>query len=445
MKRSGRPASLFPAAAATYGANLAVAVLSLVNVLIVARALGPSGRGDVAFLIAVGLLTSHLASMSVHEANANLAGSEPAVRSRLGTNSVLFALALGAAAMLVVVTVVALFPAVGGEVDRALLWVALTVVPVFVLKNYLSFLVRADYGFAVANIAWVVGPVCGVAVNGLLALTGVITVGLAIVVWVGGQVAGTVILACYVARHVGFGPPDLALARRTLRFGLRAHLGRLMEVGNYRVDQWFLGAIAGSRELGLYSIAVAWAEVLFYLPGVLGLVQRPDLVRANAREAARLAAKVCRVALLLAVAAALALVVAAPLLCVTVFGEPFAGSVDDLRVLALGAFGIALLELLKNALLAQRRALAASAAVAVAFSLTVVLDLILIPSYGGLGAAIATAAAYTGGGVAVALIFTRALGGRLGELVPGPGDVVWLMRRLRALAAMRAPVREVVR
>ena len=55
-----------------------------------------------------------------------------------------------------------------------------------------------------------------------------------------------------------------------------------MLLGNYRLDQWFVGAIAGSRELGLYSVAVAWAEALWYLPTALASVQRPDLVRAAA-------------------------------------------------------------------------------------------------------------------------------------------------------------------
>ena len=54
-----------------------------------------------------------------------------------------------------------------------------------------------------------------------------------------------------------------------------------MGVGNYRADQWIVGSIAGARELGLYSVAVAWAELLFYLPGVISLLQRPDLVRAT--------------------------------------------------------------------------------------------------------------------------------------------------------------------
>jgi O-antigen/teichoic acid export membrane protein len=194
-----------------------------------------------------------------------------------------------------------------------------------------------------------------------------------------------------------------------------------------------LGAMVGPRELGLYSIAVAWAELLFYLPGVLVLVQRPDLVRATPAEAVRRTLRVCRVGFLLSGAAAAVILVIAPWLCAGVFGERFRGSIDDLRVLALGAFGIVAFELLRNALTAQRKPLLGSAAVGVAFVLTLVLDLLLIPRYGGLGAATATTIAYTCGGVAAGLIFARAMHARLGEMAPRLDDLHWLRRKAMLL------------
>jgi O-antigen/teichoic acid export membrane protein len=214
--------------------------------------------------------------------------------------------------------------------------------------------------------------------------------------------------------------------------GLKTHVGRIMEVGNHRADQWFLGAVAGSRELGLYSIAVSFAEVLFYMPGILVLVQRPDLVRARAREAAERAARALRTALLVSVPAVAFVLVAAPLLCTTVFGADFAGAGDDLRVLALATFGVSALELLRNALTAQRRPLLASSAVAVAFGVTVVLNVILVPGHGGIGAAIAATTAQAAGGLAAAVMFSRALGGRMTDLLPRPGDAAWLSRKMRS-------------
>ncbi len=425
------PRSRVGNAAQTYATSAGAAGLSLLNVLVVARQLGPSGRGDIAFLIAVATLTSHLAGFGIHEANANVGGTEPGLRPALATNSVVFALIFGALAGGAVMALTAVAPSVGGDVERVWLLVALAAVPMLILKVYLQFLVQAEYGFGVTNLAWIVGPLTTAGTNSVLAAIGVLSVGSAIVVWVVGQVMGLIILLRYIHRHSGFSKPDAALADRSARFGAKTHLGRFMTMGNYRVDQWFIGAMSGSRELGFYSIAVAWAELLFYIPGVLVLVQRPDLVRASAELAARLAAQFFRVALVIALVGSVVLVVAAPILCTLVFGQEFSNSIDDLRLLSLAGFGIVSLQLLGSALTAQRRPLLAAAPVAVAFLITIILDIVLIPRYGGAGAAIATSVAWTTGGVVAVMIFRRVLPTALTDFLPRPSDFSWVWRKLQ--------------
>jgi O-antigen/teichoic acid export membrane protein len=211
-----------------------------------------------------------------------------------------------------------------------------------------------------------------------------------------------------------------------------------MGMGNYRADQWFVGSISGSKELGLYSVATSWAEMLFYLPGVLTLVQRPDLVRASPEEAARRGARVLRLATIATAVAAVGLVLIAPLLVSVAFGDAFAGAVPMLRILALGALGIAALELLPSALTAQRMPIRGMWAIAVAFAVTLVLDISLIPPFGGIGASVATAVAYSIGGVCAALIFARTLHLPLRELAPRLNEVPWMWHKLRSLVR-RAP------
>lgn len=403
----------------TYGSQIAAAVFSLVNVLVIARTLGPVGRGDVVYVSTIAYLTAQFATLGIQQAHANLAGRKPHLRPALAGNSVLFSIVLGVVAAAFVALLIFVFPALGGEADAAVLWLALAAIPILILQYYLLFLVQADYGFGAANLAHMLGPIVNVTVNGLLAALGLLTVFTAVATTIGGQVLSTALLGWYLHRRLaGFGRPDRTLLRDAMGFGLKAHAGRVMLLGNYRLDQWFVGAIAGSRELGLYSVAVAWAEALFFLPTAVVSVQRPDLVRAERREAARQAATLFRVAMLLTLFAAAIMVVAAPFLCVTIFGDAFSGSVDDLRVLAFGAFGIVALKQLGSALTAQGKPVLETAAVGVGFVATVALDIALIPPLGGLGAAIASTIAYTAGGIAVAVIFARALGGSLADLVP---------------------------
>jgi O-antigen/teichoic acid export membrane protein len=439
--KSPQRTSAASATAITYGTNLAVAVLSLANVFIVSRVLGPEGRGDVVFLTAVAFFTSSLASAGIEEANANLGASEPHRRRALATNSVVLALLLGVLAAGVVHVLIAAFPAVAGPSSSGLLWLTLAFLPVLVLNLYLRWLVRADYAFAVTNIAWLVAPVSNVGVNGLFALLGLLTVGTAVATWLAGQAAGTLILVWYVVRRlVGFGRPDLRLMVRALRFGLKTHAGRVMLLGNWRLDQWLLGAISGARELGLYSVAVAWTEALSYLPTAVKWVQRPYLVRSAPRDAVRQSTIAFRLAMLVTVVLMLSMVLAAPILCVTFFGEEFRGSIVELRVLVLGAAGMVALTIFGNTLVARGKPVLSSIALSAGFLCTLVLDILLIPPYAGIGAAVASAIAYTVAGLAMSLFFVRALGARARDLAPRVEDVrrlIGAMRRTRE--PMRSP------
>jgi O-antigen/teichoic acid export membrane protein len=197
--------------------------------------------------------------------------------------------------------------------------------------------------------------------------------------------------------------------------------------------------MAGARELGLYSVAVSWGEGLFLLPTALSFAQRPDLVRTGRSTAGKQAAQAFRMATLLTIPMVLFILVAAPFLCVTVFGPEFQGSIDDLRVLAAGAFGIAAVKLLGSALIAQSKPLLEMVATTTAFVLTITLDILLIPTHGGLGAALASAIAYSAGGLAVGAIASRTLAVPLQALVPRLSDAV------AAGAVGRGVLRRVVR
>lgn len=435
---SRRERSLVSSAAFTYGTEVLSAALSLGNALIVSRALGATGRGDVAFLTAIAFLTSNLATIGVQEAIGNIAATSPHRRRALAGNAVLLALLFGALAIGAVVALIALVPAASGGSDTLLRWLALGSIPMLILQLFLKFMVQADYRFGVANIAVLVPAFLNVAVNGAMAMFGTLTVGSAIVVWIGGQTLSTLIMAVYVGvKMSGFGRPNRHLARESVLFGAKSHIGRIMLLGNYRLDAWIVGAVAGARELGLYSVAVAWAEACFFLPTALAAVQRPDLVRSNRSDAGQLGAAVFRVAVALTVLLVVVLVVAAPILCVTIFGDDFRGSISDLRVLALGAFGVIAMKQLASALTAQGFPLTSSLAIGVGFVVTIVLDILLIPGWGGLGAAIASTIAYSAGGIAAAVMFARTLHTPLRALVPRVGDVTAFAATLGRVARRR--------
>src|SRR5207245_2473891 len=71
---------------------------------------------------------------------------------------------------------IAVFPVVGAGSSADERWLALGAIPMLILQLYLKMLVQADYGFAVTNVAWLLGPVLNIVGNGALALVGRLTV-----------------------------------------------------------------------------------------------------------------------------------------------------------------------------------------------------------------------------------------------------------------------------
>jgi Na+-driven multidrug efflux pump len=95
------------------------------------------------------------------------------------------------------------------------------------------------------------------------------------------------------------------------------------------------------------------------------------------------------------------------------------------------------IKLLGSALVARGRPGLQSLAIGAGFVCSVVLDIVLIPKFAGVGAAAAVAIAHTIAGIVVVTIFTRALGARAADLVPRPADAAWFARRIRSRLAPR--------
>src|SRR2546423_2685808 len=186
-----------------YATNVGSSVLSLGNVLVIARTLDTTGRGQVAFLTTVAIIASSLAALGIPPATATFAGRRPALTGSLASNAVLAAIASGGAAVGVVAALLVAFPGMGGDVSRGLMWVSLATVPVIIAGMSLQAAAVAHYGFRAVNVAWITTPVVTVTANGTMAALGELTVGRALASWVSGQCLTTPIQAGYVWRRPG--------------------------------------------------------------------------------------------------------------------------------------------------------------------------------------------------------------------------------------------------
>lgn len=403
-------------------------VVALATGPILARTLGPDGRGYLGAVLASVALVPYLVTMGIGDAASYL------VARRRQTPAVV-SLALG------------LTGAVAGAVGAAGLWllapvllddyapgvlllqlVSLTLIPQLALNAVRG--ARAGegrYNLLVAE-RWIAGL-------GRLVLFVALLVGGALTITTAAWAHVAALLAGALVLLVGLRPPRTtvrkvrAVGRVGSAYGLRAWGGELSGVLANRLDQVLMLPLAGATQLGYYLIAVSLAEVPKMLLGDLrGLL----LSEVAARRDPRLAADACRVAVLAVSAPVAFLMAVTPFLVPLLFGEDFSPAVPMAEVLLLGALPASLVSLLSGGVSALGKPGLQSIAQTTSLVLVLVGIVALVPVFGAMGAAWAVLVANTVGLAVLVLLFRRLTGiGPMTLLVPRPSDVKVLVSRVR--------------
>ena len=87
---------------------------------------------------------------------------------------------------------------------------------------------------------------------------------------------------------------DRKVLRQLLGFGLKGYAANLLTFFNYRLDSLILNGLAGVASVGIYSIAVAIAEVIWNVAGAFSTVMFPHVSALERNEANRLTPVVSR-------------------------------------------------------------------------------------------------------------------------------------------------------
>lgn len=191
--------------------------------------------------------------------------------------------------------------------------------------------------------------------------------------------------------------PDFALLVASLRFGMKSYLYNLENRMNLRLDAFLVASFAagGVVATGIYSVAVNLAELILFIPVSIRLSLLPMVAARNPQEANRLTSMACRHTLFLSALVALAFVAVGPVIIPYVYGERFAGAVIPLFILLPGIILLSQARIMYSDLVGRGKPGVSTVCAASGMVATVILDLILIPRYGIIGAAIASTSAYT--------------------------------------------------
>jgi O-antigen/teichoic acid export membrane protein len=190
------------------------------------------------------------------------------------------------------------------------------------------------------------------------------------------------------------GRPHLPLARRVCAFGARGQVGNLVSLLNYRLDFVILGALSGPAVLGTYAVASKLAELLRIPAQSLFWVLYPRFAQESADEAESHARRLVPRAGAAVAVGAIPLALLAGFIVPAVYGHSFTPAIIPAQIILVGVAGEGVAGVITAFLYGRGRPGLNSLATGGGLVVTVVLDILLIPRFGAVGAAWASTAAY---------------------------------------------------
>ena len=426
-------------AALTLAARIAAFAFSLTTNVILARALGPEGRGIYAVAVLIPALITLLAQLGVGQANVYYFSKGLIEPDELIGHALSLAAILGILCFLVVFGYISIagssqFAGIGAQ----FVVVSCLASPFILLTIFLQGILNGAQRYVDFNIVILTqysSPAITLIVAVLVFHASTMA---AVIAWTVSTVI-TAAVATYCVAPLGRFSLRLRMAtlRPLLRFGLISYLSSLTSFVNYRFDVLIVNLFAGARQVGLYSVGTGLAEIVWYLANAAGIVLAPRVASSEPEEADRLTEVVCRVVTLLAVIAAGLLAVSAPFVVVFFFGAAFAESKWAVWLLLPGIVTFSVARVLSLYLLGRNQLKIDLIASFVGLVVTLALDFLLIPRYGFRGAAVASSIAYTCAMLVDLVWVTRTSTISLtGLLIPRPRDLRLLWKRMNEAASV---------
>jgi O-antigen/teichoic acid export membrane protein len=362
-----------------------------------ARYLGPEQFGILNFALAFVSLFTPLASLGLDDIVVRNLVRDPASGNETLGSAFLLKLIGGLASLIAAVIAIVVLRA-GDRLTQgmvAIIAVGAAFQAFQAIEFWFNSQVQAKYVVIAKNVAFLS---CAV-VKIILILVGATVLAFAWIATVEVIAGAAALTAAYRwgGNRIGEWRSSQATAKALLKDSWPLIFSSIAIIIYLRIDQVMLGEMVGSKEVGIYSVAVRMAEVWFFIPSAIYWSVLPSLVVAKETSDAlfneRLQ-KYYNLMALMAYAIAIPVTLLANWLVVFLFGAPY-GKASIILIVLIWANLFIYLEYARFAffnVMNWNRIYFVTLALGAA--LNVILNLFLIPRYGGLGAAIASCISY---------------------------------------------------
>jgi O-antigen/teichoic acid export membrane protein len=391
--------------------NFAIAIL-------VARALGPVGKGQLTLVQQYTGVAALIVGLGFEGAHSYFVGRRKRPAEQAVSDTLLFVTAMSVVGVPALWLVLSRWvPALADVPDLTLLLAAFALVPAL-LTSLISGVLVGQGKVRSQAIATISGTLTTVGLAAAWALVGDLTLTRVIAATVTGLVVGAVV-ATASTRIRRLPRPSIARMREEVSYAWKSYVQNVAGYLELRQDILLLGILASASAVGVYSVGVSLAELIFFVPQALVVALTARALQEEMEAGVRLTTSITRLLMAFTVVSTIVLgVIVRPLIGLA-FGPGFEQAAIIYALLVPGILSWALCSQAQAFLATHGRLFPGLGTSAVLVNLA--LNLFLIPRYGIYGAAVATSVSYIFGNGYVIWVFLR-------ETNTGLGELLWLRR-----------------
>ena len=398
--------------AVTFSSQVLILGLGLITSIILARVLGPTGKGIYALIMLIPAVMLKLGSLGIEAANVYFTGSKRYEIKDIVSNSLLSSILLGLILIFLFfgVSHLNIFQTFlnSNQINPFYLWLAVLTVPLSLLFGFLQNIFLGKEEIAKYNKINIF--------RGILQLIAIIIFLLIFKQGIFGAVLSHILIITTVTLFVvilvkKITPLSIKIHRKlfkdSTKYGLKAYFGNLAQFLNYRLDIFLVAIFLTPAAVGFYSISVGIAERLWMLPGAIATVLFPRISSLKDAEANNLTPRVARHTFLIIFVLSLVLASVARPLIKILFGSAFLPSVTPLLILLPGIIALGGAKILTADLAGRGKPQFGAYAAFASLGINIPLNLYLIPKWGISGAAFASTVAYIVAALMIIIAFTN--------------------------------------
>lgn len=399
----------------TFTVQILSLLLATLNAAVIARLLGPSGKGILALTVLVPNVFALFLSGGISVANVYYLGQRRFDLATLSANAVAFTMMGTGLGIVVAAGLYAsgLMAKLLPGIPLGLVALGMLGLPFSLLNNYFISLLQGLQLISKINMVSLLQRASTVALS-LIMVAGLHwgLIGAVLAVLASSVVAVAVLGGMLHQRGARFWPRWNGLVvKTTLKFGLRGYVANVLQFFNYRLDLFLVNYFLGPSGTGIYTVAVAMAEMLWYLPNAVGFVIFPKAANSSTETMNRFTPRVFRITLTLTAAGAVVLALIGKPFIAIVYSPAFLSAYVPMLALLPGVVLLGGGKVLTNEIAGRGYPQYNSIASGASLVVTIGLDLLLIPRLGVVGASIASSLAYTAT-FTLALFFYRTVSNR---------------------------------